>query len=111
MFPCQKASFLGILHTLLYGDGHIRANVLALAAADAVVHADRLAFGLRIKLENLLRADGNTQPAAFAPGLVDCDVELLSQPIHPPPTAQIRVPSILEPVRTDYDIPENDKQP
>jgi hypothetical protein len=111
MFPCQKASFLGIFPTLLYGDGHIRADVLALAAANAVVHADGLALGLPVKLENLFRADRDTETTALAPGLVNTDIKLLSQPIHPPPSKTSQESANAESLCTDYDIPQNDKQP
>jgi hypothetical protein len=89
LLPCQNSA-LGISLTLLHCNRKIRANVLALTAADTVVDARRFALNLVIELQNFLWAYPDTETASLTPQFVDDYAEAFRQEIHLPPQTVIR---------------------
>ena len=76
MFPCQKSTF-GILFTLLYGNGKVGANIVALMTPNTIIHSHGCRLYLLVQFQNFLRANTDTQSAPLTPFFVHDNAELL----------------------------------
>jgi len=76
--PCQKAT-LGILFTLLHSHRQVRADIVTLPTADAILHTNGLALHPIVQFKHLFGAERDTESATLAPGLMDCNLKLFCQ--------------------------------
>jgi len=81
--PCQNST-LGIVATLLYGDGKIGANILALFASNTILGSCWSGFQVLVKIKYLFGANSHTQAAPLAPMGVYVNRKYFRQTTHLP---------------------------